>query len=42
VLGFIGAVDDNEIVAALVAGTKKLSPEVASYAKMLHAEHGKS
>ncbi len=42
VLGFVGAVDDNEIVAALVAGTKKLSPEVAGYAKMLHAAHGKS
>lgn len=42
VLGFVGAVDDNEIVAALVAGTKKLSPEVAGYAKMLHAAHGKN
>lgn len=42
VLGFVGAVDDNEIVAALVAGTKKLSPEVASYAKMMHTEHGKN
>lgn len=42
VLGFVGAVDDNDIVAAIVAGTKKLSPEVAGYAKMLHTEHGKN
>jgi predicted outer membrane protein len=42
ILGFIGAIDDNEIVAALEAGKKKLSPEVAAYAKKLHQEHGKN
>ena len=42
VLGFIGAIDDNEIVAALEAGKKKLSPEIAAYAKKLHQEHGKN
>jgi putative membrane protein len=42
ILGFVGAIDDNEIVAALEAGKKKLSPEVAAYAKKLHQEHGKN
>ncbi|MBC7925030.1 MAG: DUF4142 domain-containing protein [Bryobacteraceae bacterium] len=42
ILGFIGAVSDNEIVAALEAGKKKLSPAVTAYAKMLHQEHGKN
>ncbi len=40
VLGFLAAVNDNEIVAALEAGKKKLNPQVADYAKMLHKEHG--
>lgn len=39
-LGLIGAVNDNEIVAAMEAGKKKLSGPVADYAKMLHMEHG--
>ena len=42
ILGFVGAIDENEIIAALVAGTKKLSPQVAEYAKTLHVEHGKN
>ncbi|MDQ3625446.1 MAG: DUF4142 domain-containing protein, partial [Verrucomicrobiota bacterium] len=42
VLGFLAAVNDNEIVAALEAGKKKLNSEVADYAKMLHKEHGKN
>ncbi len=42
VLGFLAAVNDNEIVAALEAGKKKLNPQVADYAKMLHKEHGKN
>ena len=42
ILGMIGAVNDNEIVAALEAGKKKLSPRIAAYAKMLHQDHGKN
>ncbi len=41
VLGFVGAVDENEIVAAIAASKEKLDPEVAEYAKMLHTMHGK-
>lgn len=41
VLGFLGAVDDNEIVAAAQAKMEKLSPQVMAYAKMLHEQHGK-
>jgi len=40
ILGLVGAVNDNEIVAAMEAGKKKLSQPVADYAKMLHMEHG--
>jgi predicted outer membrane protein len=40
VLGLVGAVNDNEIVAAMEAGKKKLSQPVADYAKMLHMDHG--
>ena len=40
ILGLVGAVHDNEIVAAMEAGKKKLSQPVADYAKMLHMEHG--
>jgi len=42
VLAFVIAVDDNEVLAAAEAQKKKLSPEVLSYAKMLHMEHGKN
>lgn len=42
ILGFLAAVNENEIVAALEAGNKKLSPEVSDFAKMLHKEHGKN
>ncbi|MEJ7608689.1 MAG: DUF4142 domain-containing protein, partial [Bryobacteraceae bacterium] len=42
VLGMLGAINDNEIVAAMEAGKKKLSPQVVAYAKMLHQEHGKN
>jgi predicted outer membrane protein len=40
-LGFVVAVDDNEILAASEAAKKKVGPEVMAYAKMLHAEHGR-
>ncbi len=40
VLGLLAAVNVNQIVAAIVAEQKKLRPEVASYAKTLHKEHG--
>jgi len=40
VLGFIGAVDDNEILAAAEAAKEKLNPQIASYALMLHKAHG--
>jgi predicted outer membrane protein len=42
ILGVVGAINENEIVAALEAGKKSLSPEIAAYAKRLHREHGKS
>lgn len=42
VLGFLTAIDQNEIVAAMAAGKKQLSLQVAEYAKMLHQEHGKN
>ena len=41
VLGFLGAVDDNEILAAAEAKKEKLSAPVMAYAKMIHEEHGK-
>lgn len=42
VLGFVVAVNDNEILAAAEAAKKKVSPEVLEYAKTLHTEHGKN
>ncbi len=40
VLGFVFAVDINEILAAEQAETKKISQPVMDYARMLHTEHG--
>ena len=42
VLGFVGAVDDNEIIAAAEAQKEKVSPQIMAYAKMLHTEHGQN
>lgn len=42
ILGFVVAVDENEIIAAMVADKKNIRPEVKEYAKMLHTEHGKN
>lgn len=42
ILGFISAINENEIVAAMVASKKKVNAQVAGYAKMLHQEHGKN
>jgi len=42
VLGFVGAINDNEILAAAAASQKKASPEVLDYAKMMHEEHGEN
>lgn len=42
VLGFVTAVNMNEIHAAMAAQKKEVSPEVMNYAKMLHKEHGKN
>ncbi len=41
-LAVLLAVDTNEIVAAMEAAKKKLSPEILEYAKMMHTEHGKN
>jgi predicted outer membrane protein len=41
VLGYIGAVDDLETMAALAIAPKKLRPEIAEFTKMLHEEHGR-
>ncbi len=41
-LGFVVAIDDNEILAAAAAAKKQVSPQILQYAKMLHAEHGKN
>jgi putative membrane protein len=41
ILAMLLAVDMNEVVAAMEAAKKKLSLQVADYAKMLHTEHGK-
>ncbi len=41
-LGFVVAINDNEILAAAAAAKKKISPDILQYAKMLHAEHGKN
>lgn len=42
ILGFICAINENEIVAAMVASQKKVNAQVAGYAKMLHQEHGQN
>ena len=42
VLGFVTAINQNEIIAAMAAGKKQLSSQIAEYAKMLHQEHGKN
>jgi len=41
VLGFVGAADELEVIAAIAAGTKKMRSEVAEFAQMLHEEHGR-
>lgn len=41
VLGFVGAADELEVVAAIAASGKALKPEVAEFAQMLHEAHGK-
>lgn len=41
VLAFVIAVDDNQVLAGAEARTKKISPPVKEYAKMLHEAHGK-
>ena len=41
-LGFLVALNDNEILAASVAGKKQVSGAVKDFAKMLHTEHGKN
>ncbi|MBA2301397.1 MAG: DUF4142 domain-containing protein [Acidobacteria bacterium] len=40
VLGFVGAVDENEILAAAEVAKKKVGSEVKDYATMLHKAHG--
>ena len=42
ILGFVGAVHENEILAAAVAARKKTSQAVVDYATFLHKEHGMS
>lgn len=42
ILGFVGAVDENEVLAAAEAQKKKISGPVLDYAKMLHKEHGRN
>ncbi len=42
ILGFIGAINENEIVAAMVASKKEVDSQLAQYATMLHQEHGKN
>lgn len=42
VLGFIVALNDNEIGAAAEAQNKNVNPEVTAYAKMLHQAHGQN
>jgi len=41
ILGFVIAVDDNEVLAGAEARKKKISARVKEYAKMLHEAHGK-
>lgn len=42
ILGFIGAINESEIVAAMVASKKNVNSQLAQYATMLHQEHGKN
>lgn len=42
ILAFLIAADDNVILPASVAQKRKVSPNVLSYAKMLHTGHGKN
>lgn len=42
ILGFLVAINDNEILAASEAAKKQISPQVREYAQMLHREHGKN
>jgi len=42
VMGFVVAVNDNEILAAAEAAKEKVSLQVLEYAKRLHAEHGQN
>jgi len=39
-LGLLGAINENEILAAAEAGKKKIKPEVLEFSKMMHKEHG--
>jgi len=41
-VGLVGAVDKHEVAAAEQAKSKKVTGEVADYAKMLHREHSKN
>ncbi len=41
ILSLLLAVDTNEVVAAMEAAKKKLTPAIEDYAKMLHMQHGK-
>ena len=40
ILATVAAIDLNEVVAAMQAGTKKIDPAIQEYAKMLHEAHG--
>lgn len=42
VLGYVVAVDMNEVLAAAEAQKKKISPDVMAYAKMLQEEHAQN
>ena len=42
ILGMVAAIDEGETLAAAAAATKKVSPEVLAYARMLHQAHGKN
>lgn len=42
IMGFLVAIDENEILAAGEAQKKKVSQPVLDYAKMLHKEHGEN
>ncbi len=42
ILAFVIASDDTQILAAMAAAGKKLSPQIQEYATMLHKKHGKN